>query len=258
MSAKFLNGIQVNNKQITNLADGSAATDAVTLQQLQAMVRGLDWKASVRVASTANISIASPGASINGVTMAAGDRFLAKDQTAGAENGIYVWNAAASPATRAADADVSAEVSSGMAVTATEGTVNGDTVWVLTTNDPITLGTTALVFAQLGGGSTPYTAGAGMTLTGADFNVIGGTGITVNADNIQIDTSVVARKFAANCVATTNPQTFAHGLGTADLDVTVRESAVKVYPDISIDATNITVDWGAAPTAAQYRVIAVG
>jgi hypothetical protein len=258
MSAKFLNGINVNNKQINALADGTAQTDAVNLSQLQQVARGLDWKESVKVASTANITLTAPGATINGVTMVAGDRFLAKNQTAGAENGIYVWNGAAVAATRATDADSNAEVTSGLAVTATQGTVLPDSAWILTTDDPIVVGTTALAFTQLGGAGTPYTGSASILLTGQAFSVIAGNGIVVDGTGVRVDTAVVARKFAANCVATTNPQTFAHGLGTADLTVLVREGAVKVYPDISIDATNITVDWGGAPTAAQYRVIAVG
>jgi hypothetical protein len=40
--------------------------------------------------------------------------------------------------------------------------------------------------------------------------------------------------------------------------VTIKESTAVVYPDITIDTTNVTVDWGGAPTAAQYRVIAHG
>lgn len=259
MTAKFLNGINANSKRITSVADATAADDAVTLAQLQAYVRGLDWKDSVRAATTTNGTLASAfanGSTVDGVTLATNDRVLLKNQSSGAENGIYKVNASGAP-TRVVDADVSAEVTAGMAVYVTEGTVNGDTAWVLTTNDPITLGTTALVFAQFGGG-TAYTGGAGLVLTGTSFAVGAGTGIIVNADDVAIDTAVVVRKYAANCVATTNPQTFAHGLGTADLAVAVYESGVKVYPDVSVDSTNVTVDWGGAPSAAQYRVVAKG
>ncbi len=130
----------------------------------------------------------------------------------------------------------------------------------ITADDPITIGTTPITFAQVGAGSSPYTAGNGLVLSGQDFNVGAGTGIITDADAVRVDTNVVARKYAADCVATTNPQNFAHGLGIADLQVTVREKAtgVVVYPDITITTTNITVDFGAAPTAGQYRVTAVG
>jgi hypothetical protein len=59
MALKSLTGFDANSKNLSNLADGSAATDAVTLQQLQAMVRGLSWKDEVRVATTANGTLAT-------------------------------------------------------------------------------------------------------------------------------------------------------------------------------------------------------
>lgn len=260
MAVKFLKGIDLNGQRAVNGADGSAATDLVTLQQLQAMVRGLDWKPSVRAASTGNLTISAPGASIDGVTMAASDRFLAKDQTSALENGIYVWNGAAVPATRATDADVSAEVTSGMAVTSTEGTANSDKAWLLTTNDPIVLATTALVFSQLGGASTPYTAANGLLLTAQAFSVVADTGILVTGSGVKVDPSIVVRKFAADCVVTTNPQTFTHLLATNDVTVAVWEVATltQVYPDITKGTGTVIVDWGGAPTAAQYRVVIHG
>src|SRR6476469_6615297 len=94
-----LNGLDLNNQQLKNLADGSANTDAVTKQQLDAAIRGLDWKPEVMAASTANVSLAAPGTSLDGYTLVANDRVLLKDQTAPAENGIYVWTASGSALT---------------------------------------------------------------------------------------------------------------------------------------------------------------
>jgi hypothetical protein len=293
---KILKSIDANGQRLTNMADGSSATDAVTLQQMQAFVRGLDWKESVRAASTGNLNLSSPGASIDGVSMSSGDRFLAKDQSTGSQNGIYVWNGAAAAATRANDADTSAKVTSGLATTVTEGTANGDKLFVLTTNDPIVLNTTALVFSQLGGGGTTYTAdGQGIELSGSQFSleldgttlsksasglrvgsgaagaglveatgvlaVGAGTGITVNADDVAIDTSIVTRKYAADCAATTNPQTFTHNLGTKDVTVEVVEVSTgnTVLADVTRPTTNtVSVDFGGAPSAAQYRVLVRG
>jgi len=120
-----------------------------------------DWKNSVRVATTAAGTLASDfenGDTVDGVVLATGDRILLKNQSAGAENGIYTVNASGAP-TRATDADTSAEVTSGMAVHVEEGTSNADTNWLLTTNNPITLGSTALVFTQLSGsGGAPASA----------------------------------------------------------------------------------------------------
>ena len=88
MAVKFKKGIDLSGQRATNAADASAATDLVTLQQLQAFVRGLDWKDSVRAASTGSLTLSAPGATIDGVTMSAGNRFLAKDQSTASQNGI--------------------------------------------------------------------------------------------------------------------------------------------------------------------------
>lgn len=270
MAVIFKKGIDLNAQRATNAADGSAATDLVTLQQLQAVQRGVDWKDSVRAATTTNGALSTAyanGQVIDGVTLATGNRILLKDQTTGSENGIYTVNASGAP-TRAVDADSSSEVTGGMAVTVTEGTANGDKVFVLTTNDPITLGTTALSFTPLGGGGgtnyqTVQEGGSALTQR-ATLNF--GTGV-VATDNsgssrtdVNIDTAVVAQKYAADCAATTNPQTFTHGLGT-DITCQVWEGNNLVYPDITKAATSggqVTIDWGGAPTSAQYRVVVHG
>jgi len=264
MALQLKKGADFNGQRAINAGDGSAATDLVTLQQLQAAIRGIDWKDSVRAASTGTLTLTAPGATIDGVAMAAGNRFLAKDQTAGAENGIYIWNGAAVAATRAPDADANAEVTAGFAVTSTEGTANVDKMWLLTTNDAIVVGTTALVFTQLGGATTPYTAGNGLALTGQAFSVVADNGILVTGSGVKVDPSVVTRKYAADCAATTNPQVFTHGLGTDDISVTVKDvaSGQIVHPDVILppiaSAGTFSVDWGSAPTAAQYRVIVKG
>lgn len=113
------------------------------------------FKISVRAASLANVSLASAPATLDGVTLAANDRILLKNQTAGAENGIYVFTAAAAALTRSLDADTSVEAKSTMVVAIEEGDVHKDSLWALTTNNPITLGTTALVFEQFSYANIP-------------------------------------------------------------------------------------------------------
>lgn len=108
-----------------------------------------DRKESVRVATTANITL-SGTQTIDSVALSVGDRVLVKDQTTASQNGIYIVQS--STWTRAPDADTSDKVTAGMFTVVTEGGVAPDTLWVLTTNDPITLDTTALTFAQLSGG----------------------------------------------------------------------------------------------------------
>ena len=239
---KFQKPIDHNGQRDINLADPTAGTDAATKQYVDNVAAGLNWKARVRVASTGNVVIASGlvnGTTIDGVAIATGDRVLLKNQSTGAENGIYLVPASGA-ASRTTDADTSAEVRN-MIVGIESGTAGADTIYQLVTDAP-TLGTTALVFTQFTGGGATYTAGTGIDLTGNVISVV---------------TGYRGRSFAASCVATTNPQSFAHGFGTADFVWQVPAGGVDTEPDVSVDATNITVDWGGAPTAGQYRVRAV-
>ena len=170
--------INVNNSRISNVTDPTQAQDAATKGYVDAVKQALDIKDSVRVATTAAITIASGlgvGDTIDGVTLADGDRVLVKNQADASENGIYV---AGSSPVRSADANISAEVTSGMFCFVEEGTVNGDNGFVLTTNDPITLDTTNLTFTQFNG--------AGQIIAGDALSKSGNT-LNVNDDNITLE-----------------------------------------------------------------------
>jgi hypothetical protein len=153
---------------LTLSGDAASGLQATTLQQVQSLVSSAvnnrDDKLSVRVVSSININLTAPGAAIDGVTMANGERFLVIGQTNGAQNGIYVYNGALTAATRASDADTSAEVTSGMTTFVSEGTSAGSSYSIIGT-DPIVLDTTSLTFAQTGS-STPYSGASGIEVSG--------------------------------------------------------------------------------------------
>lgn len=160
----------MGSNKLTNLAEPTNAQDAATKYYVDSVAQGLDVKASVRAATTAPVTLATGlenGDTLDGVTLATGDRVLVKNQSTASENGIYVVKASGAP-DRALDANSSADITAGMFTFVEQGTTNGDTGWVLTTNQPITLDTTDLVFTQFSGTGT-YSASNGVLLTGTNF-----------------------------------------------------------------------------------------
>ncbi len=119
--------------------------------QINALVSGLSWKQAVRVGTTANITL-SGTQTIDGIAVIVGDRVLVKNQTAPAENGIYLC--AAGAWTRTTDMDSSSEFPSAT-VAISEGATLQDTQYVCTNDLPITIGSTAILFVAVGG--TTYT-----------------------------------------------------------------------------------------------------
>lgn len=178
--------VDLNSQKITGLADPTAADDAATKSYVDSTAEGLDVKESVRVATTADITL-SGTQTIDGISVIAGDRVLVKNQTTTSENGIYEVDA--STWSRAADFDDDDEVTSGAFTFVEEGTANADTGWVLSTANPITVGTTGLSFVQFSGAGTGVTAGDGLTKTGNTLDVGAGTGITVDSTSVSLDTT---------------------------------------------------------------------
>ena len=256
--------VDLNSQKITNLAAPTDPTDAANKGYVDAAVVGIDWKASVRVATTAAVTLATAfenGDTLDGVTLATGNRVLVKDQADGSENGIYTVNASGAP-TRATDADTAAEITASFAVFVEEGTVNADSAWTLTNNGTVTVGTTVLVFTQFTG-LGQITAGAGLTKAANTLDVGAGAGITVNANDVAIDTAVVVRKYAVNLGdGSATSYTITHNLGTRDVTVALYEAAspyAEVLADVEHTTTNtITVKFSVAPTADQFRVAVQG
>jgi len=172
--------LSMGANNITNLATPVLATDAATKNYVDSVAVGINVKTSCAAATTANITL-SGAQTIDGVSVVAGNRVLVKNQTASADNGIYV--ASASAWTRATDADTWAELIGAM-VFISAGTINGLTSWISNTTTGGTIGVTAVTFVQFGA-SQSYTAGTGITLSGNQFSLTtpvtvssGGTGVS--------------------------------------------------------------------------------
>jgi hypothetical protein len=174
---------------ITGLASPTNDSDAATKGYVDALAQGIDAKASVVVATTANITL-SGTQTIDGISVSVGDRVLVKDQSTASQNGIYLC--ASSTWTRTTDADSWTELVAAFTFVE-KGTSNSDSGWICTVDAGGTLGSTSVTFAQFSGAGQ-ITAGDGLTKTGNTLNV--GTAssgrIVVNADNIDLATSGIS------------------------------------------------------------------
>lgn len=185
--------VSFNNQKITNLATPTAATDAATKGYVDTAVQGLDVKASVKVCATTMTGITlvsgqvpTGSATIDGVVTSTNDRVLITAHSISQYNGIWLANTGGTWS-RPADFNTGTSAA-GAFVFVEQGVVNADSGWVCTSDPSDIIGTDPLTWSQFSGAGQ-ITAGAGMTKTGNTLDIGAGTGITVNADSIQISAS---------------------------------------------------------------------
>jgi hypothetical protein len=173
---------------ITGLASPTNDSDAATKGYVDALAQGIDAKASVVAATTANITL-SGAQTIDGISIVAGDRVLVKDQSTASANGIYLC--ATGSWTRTTDADTYAELVAAFTFVE-KGTTNADSGFICTIDAGGTLGSTSITWAQFSGAGQ-ITAGDGLTKTGNTLNVgtASSSRIVVNSDNIDLASSGV-------------------------------------------------------------------
>ena len=204
--------VDVSDARITSVADPSGAQDAATKAYVDSVANGLDVKASMRVATTGNLSVsatatileatANGAISIDGVSLSLNDRVLVKDQTATAQNGFYKVTTVGSGSakfvlTRTPDADAASELTAGAFVFVEEGTENADNGYVLTTNGAITVGTTGITFEQFSGAGQ-ISAGNALTKTGNTLDVaVDDSSIEISSDALQVKASGITNAMLA-------------------------------------------------------------
>ncbi len=191
---------------------GFTSDSLVNKTYVDSVANGLDVKASVKVATTANLgatysntapsTLTNSGSqaalAIDGVTLTVNARVLVKNQTTAAQNGFYKVTTVGTGSTnwvltRTPDADAASELTAGAFTFAEEGTLNGDNGYVLSTNGAITLGTTAITFEQFSGAGQ-ITAGDGLTKNGNTIDAVGTADkITISADAITIASTYVGQ-----------------------------------------------------------------
>ena len=194
------------------VAAPTLANHAATKGYVDGIKQSLDIKESVRVATTAELATsyannvltadANGAISIDGVALSQNDRVLVKNQgdtnESATENGIYVVTTVGDASnafvlTRASDFDSSDDITAGAFCFVTEGTANGDVGFVLSTDDAITLDTTALSFIQFSSAGQ-ITAGDGIAKNGATISVDldSDSGLAVAATGLKVDASTLA------------------------------------------------------------------
>lgn len=281
----------MNTHKITNLLDPTSAQDAATKNYVDLMRQGIEYKDSVQAATTgalpnsptysngtsgvgatltAGSNVAFPS-TLDGVTTALNMRVLVKDQASGLQNGIYVLSAVGSGAapwvlTRATDNDSTTStpprMTAGDVVFVDAGTVNGGVLYAMNQTAAITMGSTAITYTAISGATT-ITAGAGLTATGNVYAVGAGTGISVAADTVSIDTTVVVRYFNAGTGPGTGATSWAitHGLGNRDVMVNVYDAST--YATVQCDVvrtstTVVTLNFDSTVSANALRAIIMG
>jgi hypothetical protein len=223
---EFTGDQSMGGNRVTELGSPSDGTDAANRDYVDTSIAAMatgSGKTAVRVATTGNITL-SGTQTIDGVALSADDRIFVKNQTAPEENGIYDVKAGAW--TRSTDGNTWNELVSAL-IPVSEGTVNADTLWLVTADRGGTLGTTAVTSTQLPGPSD-IVAGDALTRSGQTLNVaIDNSTVEISGDALRVkDAGITAAKLAAAVAG----NGLSGGAGTA-LAVNVDGSTVEINAD---------------------------
>lgn len=240
--------VSMNGQKLTGLGAPTADTDAASKGYVDSMAQGLDPKASVRAATTANVATLSGTMTIDGIALVAGNRVLVKNQSTAAQNGIYVVQSGAWA--RATDADTWDELVSAF-VFVESGTTNADCGFLISVDPGGTLGTTPVTVVQFAG-AAEIAAGNGLTKTGNVLAVGAGTGITVGATTVGLTGQALAlHNLATNgfFVRTASGVVAARSIAASGSGVSVANGdGVAGNPTISLSAALSSIG-GLTPAA---------
>jgi hypothetical protein len=244
--------------RILNLLDAVNAQEPVTLAQLRAAIEGLNWKDQVKVSTQSNINLSSPGSAIDGITLAAGDRVLVRNQSTASQNGIYLFVAAASAMTRALDASTAEELENAT-VTVDEGTDAGLTFRQSSIN--FTLGSGDVTFVSFGNSApNASTTTAGLIEIATQGEVDTGTDANraVTPDTLAGWSGRVIKAGDTFGDGSTTQFDVTHNADDSDVICMVRQvsDGAFVLCDMKVlDANTVRLNFAAAPTTDELRAV---
>lgn len=251
-----------NGAKVTGLPTPVDPADAAPKSYVDNAVEGLAWKDNVRASTQGDLNLASPGATIDGVTLAVGDRILVRLQSTASQNGIYVWNGAAVVMGRASDASTGAELNN--AIVAVDQGTDAGTSWRCSTVNAV-VGTDPIAFEAFAAAvpsASESTAGKAEIATQAE--------VDAGTDDLRIITPAKLAAWAGRLKRVAAPIgdgsatqfDVNHNLGTRDVTVAVYRNSSpydEVIADVGhLDTNTVRINFAAAPTANQYRVVVVG
>ena len=247
--------------KVINLPTPSASGDAASKSYVDSLVEGLAWKDSCRVATQSNLNLASPGATIDGISMASQDRVLVRAQGTASENGIYVWNGASTAMTRSLDASTFPELEQAV-TTVEEGTSAATTYRQDQINGTIDSSTISWVtFGTAAPAASESTAGIAELATQAETDA--------GTDDLRIVTPLKLatwsgriKKYSVSIGdGSATSYTVTHNLASRDVHVTVYNASTydEVITDVTHATTNtLTIVFASAPGSNAYRVVVIG
>jgi hypothetical protein len=242
-SVAFTSDQSMGGFKLTSLASPTSGSDAANKSYVDAVAEGLKPKTAARVATTANIVIATAlnsGDIIDGVTLANGDRVLVKDQSAAEQNGIYIVSATPS---RSTDFDSLSPIDeiNGALVAVQEGTVNA-----------------GKVFVQQGTVSVLDTDPINFVFFNSSASLVGGDGITVSGNNVSVDHDGEGLQFVSTQLALeldgSTLSKSASGVKVATGGITnteVNSSAAIAYSKLNLSNSIVNADISSSGTVSN-------
>lgn len=261
MAKLILSDLDFNSvSHINNLPDAVSSQQPATFGQLNASIEGLQDKGVAVVATQANINLASPGATIDGVTMVVNDLFLVRANSTGSENGLYVFNGAAVAATRSANMNLSSEFNNAIVMIA--GGTSAGVTYRQTALNP-TVGSTSIAFVVFGSTvSAASETSAGIAEIATQVEVDAGT------DDLRFITplklasySGLLRKYSSLFGDGSATQyDITHNLDSTDVQVEIYvvASGDSVLCDVKRLSVNVVrLNFSSAPTLNSLRCVVI-